>query len=146
MGMAVQAFTVFLLASNILIQCLGYGSFGLHLPSVCGINPTLFDTPLHLSSVSSHTTAAVDHYVMATFCIFYMFLVLHHLSQSLYWLVSLGFSFSIAGNACDLPFYLQHLMNFSLLPWSLGNLCRTEVKWIHGSRSTLCFLCNSNRF
>lgn len=55
-------------------------------------------------------------------------------------------SFSIAGNACDLLFYLQHLTKLSLWPWSLGNLCRTEVNRIRGSRHTLCFLCNSNRY
>lgn len=143
-GMAVQSFTVFLLASNTAIQWPGiqklWAALALHLCDKSysfwhPLESQLWCLPIR--------PAAVHHYVIATFCIFYMLLLLPSLCIDS---SPLNGSFSTAGKAWDLPFYLQHLTKSSLLPWSLGNLCRTKVKRIRASRHILCFLHNSNRF
>lgn len=90
-GMAVQSFTVFLLASNTVIQWPGlqklWTALALHLCDKSysfwhPLESQLWCLPIR--------PAAVHHYVIATFCIFYM---LWLLTQSLYWFVSLEWEF-----------------------------------------------------
>lgn len=93
-GMAVESFTVLLLASCTIIQWPGIRKLWTVLAccscDVCyffwhPLASQLWCLPIH--------PAAVHHYVTATSCVFYMLWLWHSLSKSLCWMVSLEWKF-----------------------------------------------------